>query len=246
MSHSPLFIPDLSCLPLHGAKTGTQDGSAEEVFLNDDLLAIIGNHRDLCSSIPPTTLSRRVWNAARDLLFAPLLVPPFDLTPEQICYPSSNELDLKDRNINAAHMPAFAAVATQGGFSETRYLFLHSNQLGDVGLSTLSNSFAKGSFPRLRYMWLSHNQIGDNGMINFTQALIQGALPNLEFLNIYGNNIGGVGVYALADALNSGAIPKIGTLIISKPLMAHTTQYELLKEAAQRRQYLKLVDYSSS
>ena len=63
-------------------------------------------------------------------------------------------------------------------------LALNSNQIGDLGMSSLSEALAKGSMANLKKLWLNDNQIGDLGMSSLSEALAKGSMASLAELYV--------------------------------------------------------------
>jgi Ran GTPase-activating protein (RanGAP) involved in mRNA processing and transport len=97
-------------------------------------------------------------------------------------------------------------------------LRLHSNQIGDAGVTALSYAFADacalGAMAKLESLDLHGNQIGDAGVSAFALARATGALAfaKLEKLELRGNNIDDIGVTALASACDTGALASLSEL----------------------------------
>ena len=65
-----------------------------------------------------------------------------------------------------AHFTDFVLVYTL-----TQLLFLNNNNIGDDGMRSLADAFAKGALPQLQKLILSRNQIGDEGMAALADAI---------------------------------------------------------------------------
>ena len=64
----------------------------------------------------------------------------------------------------------------------TQELSLYGNQIGDDGMRSLADAFAKGALAQVTFISLSSNNIGDDGLNKLAEALRKGALPALETL----------------------------------------------------------------
>ena len=67
---------------------------------------------------------------------------------------------------------------------------------------------------QLQELWLSDNQIGDVGLTALSNACAGGALAQLQKLFLDGNQVGDVGLTALANACASGALPSLTQLLV--------------------------------
>ena len=97
---------------------------------------------------------------------------------------------------------AEAELATQ--YLEELNLML--NQIGDLGMSSLSEALAKGALAQLEYLDLESNQIGDLGMSSLTEALAKGALANLKTLHLAGNPASDEAQQRAKDALKHSGV----------------------------------------
>ena len=62
----------------------------------------------------------------------------------------------------------------------TQVLNLDNNHIGDDGMRSLADAFAKGALPLLQKLLLSRNQIGNDGMIKLSEAVAMGAMANTK------------------------------------------------------------------
>ena len=88
----------------------------------------------------------------------------------------------------------------------SQLLNLADNNIGDDGMRSLADAFAKGALKNVLSVDLARNQIGDAGCTALAEACASGALENCQSLLLGGNKIGDEGVHSLADALVKGAM----------------------------------------
>ena len=118
-------------------------------------------------------------------------------------------------------------------------LWLHGNEIGDVGMSAFANACAKGSFANLTVLHLLQNEITDDGfaalfplikkdgklsglkefsigsgitdksMTEFADLLAKGSLAQLTRLELHFNKIGDPGLTSLADACAKGSLAQL-------------------------------------
>ena len=67
-------------------------------------------------------------------------------------------------------------------------LALHSNKIGDAGVTALAGACASGALAQLTYLALHKNQISDSGLEALAGALRNKALPALKTLHVDNNS----------------------------------------------------------
>ena len=98
---------------------------------------------------------------------------------------------------------------------------------------------AKGAMSNLKELHLNQNQIGDLGMSSLSEALAKGALANLTLLTLRQNQIGDAGLSALAKAIitpnedGKGAMATLSALYVDDGPLG--TEHPKLKAACQAR-----------
>ena len=122
----------------------------------------------------------RALAAARLACMKPLLTAPFSLTVRRIFSGTDKFLDLSRHALRCEHMEMLGSALVSGALACCRMLSLHSNQIGDVGLSALASACASGALASLTELSLFDNQIGDAGMSALADALSKGALNQLQ------------------------------------------------------------------
>jgi len=104
--------------------------------------------------------------------------------------------------------------ARTGGIGAAEYLSLHSNQLTDAAITSLSRAFSLGALPSLTDLRLNVNQIGDVGAVALAEAMTKSPMLQLKKLKLEQNRIGNRGAAALAASLRRGAAPSLEKLLI--------------------------------
>ena len=89
---------------------------------------------------------------------------------------------------------------------QLKKLYLHYNQIGDVGMQALAGAVSKGALPQLKELYLHRNQISDDGFATLMPLLNKdGKLSGLTRFGI-GSGITDKGMKEFADILSSGAL----------------------------------------
>ena len=98
-------------------------------------------------------------------------------------------------------------------------LALSDNQIGDAGVTAMTNACVGGALANLQTLLLGSilggNNIGDEGMKALADALSRGALASLKRLDLECNHIGDAGITALASACAKGALAQLTKLYLS-------------------------------
>jgi serine/threonine-protein kinase len=117
------------------------------------------------------------------------------------------KLDLRNKNLTAAHVEALAGLLSR--LASLRQLHLSSNGIGDAGAAALAAALPH--LTQLQQLDLDDNRIGAAGAAALAAALPR--LTQLQQLHLSSNGIGGAGVAALAAALSH--LPQLQQLNLS-------------------------------
>ena len=82
----------------------------------------------------------------------------------------------------------------------TQVLDLGFNNIGDDGMRSLADAFAKGALKNCTQLFLSDNKIGNDGMCSLADALANGALAPRAMVGVQDNNATEAGKQAVRDA----------------------------------------------
>jgi hypothetical protein len=119
--------------------------------------------------------------------------------------------------VAAAHL---AVALSKGGAPRLQGLYLHRNQIGDDGLTALTECCSSHSaLRRLSFLQLSHNRVGDAGLTALAATAAAGCWPKLERLYINHNKYAtdGAGSPALARVIDSGSLPALREVHVDDP-----------------------------
>jgi len=145
---------------------------------------------------------------------------------------TATQLDWNHKGLNDEDCKVMAYIfSVSGALPTLEILSLHSNRIGDAGLTSLSGVLASGALPTLAILSLASNRIGDAGLTSLSGVLASGALAQLTHLGLTGNRIGDVGLKSFSDALASGALANLKDIYVDVKHMDHPQ----LKQACNRR-----------
>lgn len=146
----------------------------------------------------------------------PLLSSPFHLKWQQML--TLEMFNLPERSFFDFHATTSLTKAiASGAFPKLKSLYLSHSNMGDDGVTLLSNILASSerSLPNLKGLWLGGNNIGDIGITVFTNAIAKGILPSIEQLWLAGNKIGDAGMIAMSGAIDEGAFANVREMTLS-------------------------------
>jgi len=145
--------------------------------------------------------------------------------------PTLEILSLHSNRIGDAGLTSLSGVLASGALPTLAILSLASNRIGDAGLTSLSGVLASGALAQLTHLGLAENRIGDVGLKSFSDALASGALTQLVELSLWGNKIGEVGMKSFSEVLARGALANLMDIYVDDKHMDHPQ----LKQACNRR-----------
>ena len=128
---------------------------------------------------------------------------------------TNSKLDLSGKKLGHASASLIASVMRFDGDYPLRVLNLRNNDIGDVGLASLSEAVAAGAMACLERLYLNKNGISNAGVITFADAIKSKKMLGLKELGLSLNKIGDPGLTSLTTAIKEGYLPGLSVVDLS-------------------------------
>uniref|UniRef100_A0A7S2GB07 Uncharacterized protein n=1 Tax=Haptolina brevifila TaxID=156173 RepID=A0A7S2GB07_9EUKA len=97
-------------------------------------------------------------------------------------------LEMTKCQVGVVGWTAFAAAAMKGAaLQELETLYASDNNIGDVGMKAICDTFAAGRFPKVQAMHIRAAQIGDEGCLALADSIELGHFDHVRHVQLGGN-----------------------------------------------------------